>query len=153
MVARYMVPASMKVIELGIQSVINSFRCDAIASLGFASSFHKKYQIIERDKYNKSKWQIIHWTFSETGDKCKLLKPELNLKKSAPSSCCFLAMSRFNSSSFSFSHYCILLWNLHKQFNLLQVCSVLLLRLTTLYLVTKKGEVLHIIYPSTGTWW
>ena len=81
MVARYMVPASMKVTELGIllvnckkklfrgdsitlqlplsirvgQSVINSFRCDAIASPSFASSFHKKYQIIERDKYNKSK--------------------------------------------------------------------------------------------------
>ena len=136
MVARYMMPASMKVTELGIllanckkklfrgdsitlqlplsirvgQSVINSFRCDAIASPCFASSFHKKYQIIERDKYNKSKWQIIHWTFSETGDNCKLLKPELNLKKSAPSSCCFLAMSRFNSSSFTFSHYCILRW-------------------------------------------
>ena len=74
-------PASMKVTELGIllanckkklfrgdsitlqlplsirvgQSVINSFRCDAIASPCFVSSFHKKYQIIERDKYNKSK--------------------------------------------------------------------------------------------------
>ena len=37
------------------QSVINRFRCDAIASPSFASSFHKKYQIIERNKYNKSK--------------------------------------------------------------------------------------------------
>ena len=33
--------------------------------------------------------------------------------------------------------------NLHKQFNLLLVCSVLLLRLTTLYLVTKRWSLTY----------
>jgi len=77
------------------------------------------------------------WTFHETGDNCKLLKPELNLKKSAPSSCCFLAMSRFNSNSFSFSHYWILLWESSWRIQPVAV-GALLLRLTVLYLITKK---------------